>query len=833
MSTAFWLFINCKEPFAVSQLFSYFRCFITQRGLLTIYRKEIAAYFNALTGYLAIGLFLLATGLLLWVFPDTSIPAYGYASLESFFLISPYLFLFLIPAITMRSIAGEKSEGTWELLLTHPIHLWEIVLGKYLGSLTIVILSLFPTLIYYYTVHWLAIPVGNIDTGAIIGSYIGLLLLGAVFTAVGVFSSAWSNNAIVAFLVALFLCFILFYAADSLSQLQFLLPYSYEVSFVGIQSHYEAISRGVLDSRDLLYFLSVTGCFLWGTTLLLNKNRKSKQRAALQVVILVMGLMLVNVCASFYFNRIDFTSEKRFTLSELAKRTVSELPNTAHITVLLDGQLPAGFERLKKATNDLLNDLKAYSSGKLTVSFVNPMAGDPTLQQANTEALAELGITPTNLNIRTETGLTQQLVFPAALVSYGDEEIPVNLLQNRVGVSHELVLNNSIQNLEYAFISVLRKAATGGRPLVGFTEGHGELDNRQLQGAIQSLMNGYQVGFVNLDSIALDGLGQLKALIIAKPTRAFSETEKFKINHFVMNGGSVLWAIDQLDADLDSLRTSGEQTVVARQLNLDDLLFTYGIRFNYNLIADMNCAQIPLTVGQVGNQAQIELAPWLFYPIFVPTTSHPILKNLNGIRSEFAGTIDTIAVPNVRKAFVLRSSPFSRILNIPATISLQLAAETPDPEQFKDQAHPVAALLEGKFASAFANRPVPPGIAPSITVPEEGMHSKMLAIADGDVFKGQINPSDGSSYPLGWDRYAERQYGNESFLLNAVDYLTDDAGIISLREKEVKLRLLDQAKIKDKRSYWQLLNVALPPLLLLLFGLAQREVRKRKHGMNR
>ncbi|WP_353127412.1 gliding motility-associated ABC transporter substrate-binding protein GldG [Parapedobacter pyrenivorans] len=800
--------------------------------MLTIYRKEIAAYFNALTGYLAVGLFLLATGLLLWVFPDTSILAYGYASMESFFQISPYLFLFLIPAITMRSIAGEKSEGTWQLLLTRPIRRWEILLGKYFGSLSIVVLALLPTLIYYYAVYSLAMPIGNVDTGAVVGSYMGLLLLGSVFTAIGIFASAWSNNPIVAFLVALFGCLLLFYAADPLSQLQFLSPYAYEVSFLGIQSHYEAISRGVLDSRDLTYFLSVACCFLWGTQLLLTKSWKSRRQIVLQATAVIIGTLLVNMLASFYFGRIDFTTEKRFTVSALTKQTVSELSQAVHITVLLDGQLPAGFERLKKATNDLLNDLNAYSNGRLTISFINPLAGDAAQQQANAEALAELGITPTNLNIRTETGLNQQLVFPAALIRYGDGEIPVNLLQNSMGVSHELALNNSIQNLEYAFVSALRKITSGGRPLIGFTEGHGELDNRQLHGAIQSLMNGYEVGFVNLDSISLEGLSQLKALIIAKPTSAFNELGKFKINHFVLNGGSVLWAIDQLDADLDSLRTSGQHTAVARQLNLDDLLFTYGIRFNYDLIADMNCTQIPLTAGSAGNPGQIELTPWFFYPIFVPTTSHPILKNLNGIRSEFAGSLDTIAVPGVNKAIVLQSSPFSRLLNPPATISLQLAAEMPDPEQFKDQRHPVAALLEGNFTSAFLNRPVPAGIIPSTMVPDRGKHARMLAIADGDVFKSQVNPSDGSPYPLGWDRYTEQRYGNESFLLNAVDYLTDDTDIISLREKEIKLRMLNQAKIKEERLYWQLVNVVLPPLLLLLFGLVQYEIRKRKYRIN-
>ncbi len=798
--------------------------------MLSIYKKEIAAYFNSLTGYLAIGLFLLATGLLLWIFPDTSILAYGYASLEGFFRISPYLLLFLVPAITMRSIAGEKADGTWELLLTRPVRMWHVLIGKYLGSLTIVLLALLPTLVYSYSLYRLAAPVGNIDIGAIAGSYIGLFLLGAVFAAVGIFASALSNNTIVSFLMALFLSFLLFYAFDALSQLQLFAAHAYTVSRLGIQSHYEAISRGVLDSRDALYFASLVIGVLWCTQVLLTKNRSAPRQWIGQWAIFLIGLPLVNILASLYFGRIDFTSEKRFTLSSLSKRTVMDLEGALHVSVLLDGKLPAGFERLKRATSDLLTDLEAYSGGKLTFDIVNPLDGDTQQQQANMAALADRGMVPTNLNVRTETGLSQQLIFPAALITYGDHEIPVNLLLSRAGASHEAVLNNSIQNLEYAFVSALRKVISGNMPLIGFTEGHGELGSQALYDAIQSLASGFQVGVVNLDSISAEGLGQLSALVVAKPTQPFTETEKFKIDQFVMNGGSVLWAIDQTDAELDSLRATGDQTVIARQLNLDDLLFTYGIRFNYDLLADMNCAQIPLTMDNAGNQAQIELAPWLLYPIFMPTTSHPILRNVDGIRSEFAGTLDTIGVAGIRKTMILQSSPFSRRLNLPATVSLQLVEETPDPAQFKNRPYPVAALLEGQFPSVFVNRPVPTGIDQATVIPERGKPAKMVAVSDGDVFKGQINPNDGSPYPLGWDRYTEQQFGNKSFLLNAIDYLTDDEGIISLRGKEVKLRLLNQVKIKEERIRWQLLNVALPPALLLLFGWFQRYLRKRRYA---
>lgn len=781
-------------------------------------------------GYLVIGFFLLITGLLLWFFPDTSIPDYGYATLESFFQLSPYLFMFLIPAITMRSIAGEKAEGTWELLLTRPIGMWHLIIGKYLGSLTVVLLALLPTLIYAYTIYRLALPEGNIDTGALLGSYLGLVLLGAVFAAIGLFTSALSRNAVISFLIAVLLSFLLFYAFDALSKTPFFSSHAYSVSRLGAQSHYEAISRGVLDSRDALYFISVIAVFLGCTHAVLNRSRNMQKKRTTAGLVLIGGVIVINVIGSFYFSRIDFTAEKRFTLSSLAKHTVSHLQQKVHLTLLLDGQLPSGFERLKRSALDLINDLASYSAGKITFEVVNPLEGNAQQQQANTEALADRGITPTNLNVRTETGFSQQLIFPAALITYGDQEIPVNLLLSRAGASHETVLNNSIQNLEYAILSALRKIVSGGRPLIGFTEGHGELNNLQLFDAIQALTTGFQVGFVNLDSITFEGLSQLTALVVAKPTQPFSEAEKFKIDHFVMNGGNVLWAIDQTDAELDSMRTTGEQTIIARQLNLDDLLFTYGIRFNYQLLADMNCAQIPLAMGNVGNQAQIELAPWLFHPVFIPTTPHPIVKNLEGIRSEFAGTLDTIAVPGIYKSVILHSSPFSRLLNLPATVSLQLVEETPDPTQFRNKPFAVAALLEGPFPSAFLNRAVPPEINAPIQIPVQGKPAKMIAIADGDVFRGQVNPTDGSPYPLGWDRYTEQQYGNKSFLLNAIDYLTDDADIIALRGKEIKLRLLDQVKISEERLYWQLVNVALPPALLVMFGFVRRYLRRRRYA---
>lgn len=798
--------------------------------MLSIYRKEVSSFFNSLTGYLAIGIFLLITGLLLWIFPDTSVLEYGYATLESFFSLAPYLFMFLIPAVTMRSIAGERVEGTFELLLSKPVSRVGLLLGKYFGSLTVVLLALFPTGIYYFTIYQLGLPVGNIDTGAVVGSYIGLLLLGSAYTAIGILTSTISRNPIIAFLLAILCSFFSFYAFDAMSSMPFFYGWENSIRSIGIQAHYEALSRGVLDSRDISYFISFISALLFITLLVLTDRGPFRTRR-LAYGIAVLGILTaVNVLGSRYFSRVDFTEEKRFTLSPLSRKTAGGLTDDVHITVFLDGKLPSGFNRLKQATSDLLADLKAYSDGRLQYTFVNPMDGDHDQQQAQLNALAEQGISPTNLTVRTDAGLTQQLIFPGALVTYNNTQVAVSLLQNRSGASHEEVLNNAVQNLEYAFVSALQKVTAGGKPLIGFTEGHGELNELQLHDAIQSLSDGYQVGWVNLEQLTFDGLNQLEVLIVAKPKRPFSEAEKYKINYFVMNGGRVLWAIDQVDAALDSLRTTGEQLVLPRQLNLDDLLFSYGIRFNYDLVADMNSTEIPLTVGNIGGQAQVELAPWLFFPVFVPLTEHPVLKDLDGIRSEFAGTLDTITVAGVRKEVILQSSPFSRLLDVPATISLQMAGEVPDPATFKNHPYPVAAILEGTFPSVFLNRPVPEGIVSSPPLPAQSKPTKMLAVADGDVFKGQVDPTDGSPYPLGWDRFTDRQHGNKSFLLNAIDYLANDGGLIALRAKEVKLRLLDPIKIEATSIYVKILNITLPPFCLLLAGLLQRYIRKRRYG---
>lgn len=800
--------------------------------MLTIFKKEVSSYFNSLTGYLAIAIFLVVTGLVIWVFPDTSVLDTGYASLEDFFGIAPYLFMFLVPAVTMRAIAGEKSDGTYELLISRPIPIAGIVLGKFFGGLSIVVLSIFPTTVYAVTLYYLGNPVGNLDIGATIGSYLGLLLLACSYVSIGLFCSTLARNPIVSFLTAVFVCFCLYDGLESLSKLPLFSQWEDRVAAFGIRYHYRSISRGVLLATDVVYFLSLTGLTIIGSTLCLSPNFRKGTQSIRYLAAAIVAILLVNMpFFSNLFNRIDFTEDKRYTLSDSSVATVQNLRENIYITIFLEGKdLPASFRRLRKASVDMATDLRAYAGKQIHINVIGPLEGSEKERQEFEQALIERGLYPTNLSVRDESGYQQKRIYPWAIVGSDKNEVAVNLLQSKMGVAAEQVINNSIQNLEYAFVNAIRKTSADSTPFIGFTEGHGEPTDLELYDALQTLQTSNQVGRVNLDSVNYESLRKLKIMIIAKPKKAFSESDKYKIDYFVRHGGHVVWALDQVDADLEYLRQRGSQPLIGRSLNLDDMLFLYGGRFNYNLVADLNCTQIPLSIGNLGGQPQIELVPWYFFPILMPLSNHPIVKNLDGIRTEFIGTIDTVESANIQKEVLLTSSPFTRILTPPHEISLQMVEEQPDPTKFKTKPAAVAVLLKGHFPYIFQNRPAPRGITDPVDLTATSKASKMLMISDGDWLTNQISASDQSPFPLGWDRYTNQQFANKVFLENLVDYLLNDERLIQLRHREVKLRLLDQSKIKSEKQYWQAVNVLVPLMLLLITAFLQHYWRKRKFG---
>ncbi|WP_370583109.1 gliding motility-associated ABC transporter substrate-binding protein GldG [Pedobacter sp. MC2016-24] len=548
------------------------------------------------------------------------------------------------------------------------------------------------------------------------------------------------------------------------------------------------------------------------------------------ILVFVLGLILLNVAAQYVYTRIDFTKEKRYTLNPKSKEILQGLKKPVTITVFLDGDLPAPFKRLRNATRDLLADYRAYSAADIQVVFADPIAGLSLAEQDTAiQNLYQVGIEATTLNIKNDNGFAQKTIFPMAMITADGRQLPVKLLQNLdAGGSYEQNINNSIQNLEYVFTSGIQKVLAGKSLRIGFTEGNGELADPYLSDAIKSLSDSYEVGRVNLDQIDRNGLDKLKLLVIAKPQKEFTEAQKYKLNYFVMNGGRMIWSIDQVGAELDSLKGATQQLAFNRKLNLDDMLFVYGARVNYNLIADANCVEIPVATG--GGQGQIQLAPWVYYPLLLPDTSSNLVKNIDALKGEFASTVDTIGVKGIHKQAILHSSAFNQVFSTPKMLSLQMVAEQPDPRSYASRPQVMGVLLEGNFSSVFLNRSVPPGIPEAYPLPASGKATKMVVIGDGDIFKNQVSAKDGSVFPLGFDRYTQKNYGNKALLLNLADYLCNDDNLIALRNKEVKIRLLDRARLRTEKFQWQLINVGLPLLLLISFAIFQHYYRRRKYA---
>ena len=557
-----------------------------------------------------------------------------------------------------------------------------------------------------------------------------------------------------------------------------------------------------------------------------------RKKITIQFLVLIAVIVVINLLGTLFFHRFDFTADKRFTLNRKTTKLLQENRKPITVTVFLDGELPAAFKRLRKSVGDLLSDYKSYSDGEFKIVFVDPLVGLNQQQQDTViNNLYQNGIEATNLSVKTENGLTQKLVFPMAMLEADGKQYPVRLFQNfDTGKSYDENINQSIENLEYTFTSGLKKVFTGKNPRIGFTENNGELNDLQLNDALRTLSNSYLVGRVDLKTITKAGLDALNVLIIAKPKIAFSEAEKYKINYFVLNGGRVVWSLDQVNAELDSLKGKNGQMVVGQDLNLNDMLFIYGARVNYNIIADANCAEIPITTGSVGGQSQIQLLPWLYYPILLPDTSVALAKKLDGIKSEFPSTVDTIGVKGITKRFLLHTSPYNRVFDAPKLFSLNMVAEQPDPKKFSGKPAAVAVLLEGNFPSVFAGRPLPIGIEEAYPMPQIGKAAKMIVLGDGDIFKNQIIEKDNSPLALGFDRYTQKTYGNKVLLQNIVDYFTDDDNLIALRNKELNLRLLDKEKIRVEKGKWQVINILAPLILLLFLAIFQHYYRKYKYA---
>ncbi|MEX2595940.1 MAG: gliding motility-associated ABC transporter substrate-binding protein GldG [Salibacteraceae bacterium] len=560
---------------------------------------------------------------------------------------------------------------------------------------------------------------------------------------------------------------------------------------------------------------------------------KKQQKKWLDLSTLAMAavaLILLNYLGTFIFERFDLTVEKRFTMNDATIDRLETLEDIVFVRVYLEGNLPTEFRELRDAVKETLDEMRAYAGENVVYEFINPSASSDEAERVKVyEDLTKDGLQYTNIRMQAGDKVSEQIIFPGAIVSYNGKEIPIQLLKSKAGATQQEMISVSIQQLEYELMSAIRKLTSTSDLRVAFIEGHGELDELETAGAERALAEFYAVERIRMDE-KLDALRGIDAIIIARPDSAYSEKDKFIIDQYIMNGGKVLWFVDPVYVRMDSLRNSQFTMATVLDHNLTDQLFKYGARLNNDLIMDLEALPIPIVTGMVGNQPRQEMFTWYYHPLLLGNEGHPLSRNLDRIKTSFSSTIDALQIEGVKATPLLQSSSKARIVNAPARVSFNVLREAPQYERFNGGPYTNALLLEGVFPSVFTNR------LPRKLIENENLHfkeksiieNKMIVVADGDIIRNEVNRYDERFYALGYYKYSETIYGNEAFLLNSMNYLLDDSGLINLRNKEFKVRLLDQAKIDQNRYFWQATNTALPIIIVLLYGFLRMWIRKRK-----
>lgn len=562
---------------------------------------------------------------------------------------------------------------------------------------------------------------------------------------------------------------------------------------------------------------------------MVNKSNSRKSKSYIQLVIALSILLLVNYLSNYIFERFDLTAEKRYSISTASKDLLTELDDIVFLKVYLDGDLPADMRRLRDATKEMLDEFRAYAGDNIQYEFIDPSESADEKERVEIyKTLSKQGLQYSNIQYQEGDKLSEKIIFPGAIVSFKGREKPLQLLKSQIGAAPEIMLNNSVQQLEYELISCIKKLQQGTKLNVAFLEGQGEYSKEEVIDISQTLEEMYNIQRVRIDS-QLNALQQVNALIIAGPDSVFSEKDKFILDQYIMKGGKVLWLVENTLASMDSVKSTGTSMGLPKSLNLEDQLFKYGVRINSDFVLDLQSLPIPIVTGYIGNQPKQEFFPWYFFPMMMNTSKHPIVNNIDAVTGEFVSSIDTIGRKGVKKTILLTSSPYSKIFPAPARISLNMLRQKYDERQFNKGQIPTAVLLEGEFESVFANR-VATIIQENkeIGFKEVSTPTKMIVVADADIIRNKINPTSGQVYALGYDRYTKRQYGNKEFILNCVNYLLSDNDLIESRSKEFKIRLLDTKRVDKERFKWQVLNTALPIFSILALGLLLFGIRKRK-----
>jgi len=555
------------------------------------------------------------------------------------------------------------------------------------------------------------------------------------------------------------------------------------------------------------------------------KNNLKKIFTTLLIVV------VVNLAGHFAFKRFDLTADKRYTLSETSLNIVSEVKEPLYIDVFLEGDFPGEFKKLQTETQQLLEEFKSQNSN-IIFQFVNPLE-DEEEKDKTMQSFIERGMIPVNVTVNDKGQQTQEVVFPWAVATCGNRSVKVPLLKNMMGASTAEKVVSSVQHLEYAFANAINTVSKEKQKKVAVIKGNGELHDILIADFVKSVRDNYYIGTFTLDSVSKSPNETLKYLkkydlaIIAKPTEAFTDEEKEVLDQYVINGGKSIWLLDQVNMEMDSLyNQTGSNLAFPRDLNLNDMFFKYGIRLHPELIKDLMATPIALATGEQGSATQYTQYPWFFSPMIYPNTKNPIVSNLDGIKFEFTNPIEPLN-NGIKKTILLQSSQYSKLVGTPSEINLKMVEERPEQKDFIGKGnYPVAVLLEGQFHSMYENRVLP---FKENTFKNIGKNNKMIVISDGDVIKNQLDKNF-QPLELGYDKWTNNLYANKEFMMNCVNYLLDDNGLINIRSKEVDLPMLDKEKVYANYTYSQIITVAVPIIILLIFGVVFTILRKRKYS---
>jgi gliding-associated putative ABC transporter substrate-binding component GldG len=796
-----------------------------------ICKKEWAHYFGSLSGYLIISFYLLVNGLLLFVLPNFNVLDFGYTSLQVYFDFAPWILILLIPAITMRSFSEEYKQGTYEILKSLPISTRSILVGKYLGVVSITILAILPTFFYAIVLNYLS-AVGGIDWGATIGAYIGLIALAAVYVAVGVYMSSVTKHTMIALLGSILISIFLYKGFDWIADLQFFQNgYDFYIRQLGLSAHYQNLNKGAIGLADILYFKIVILLFGLGAIEQLSGKFKYSW------VLLVM--LLLNMLSHLYPLQIDLTKDQRYTMSSQSKILIQDIKQPVKIHFYLGGELPAHYKKLELATIQFLDQLQQINP--TWISWDQTVPGELYKDSALMlfyDSLQKQGL-PIDRFQNTGTITDKkfdQLLVPGLLIEVeGQKPIaidlrsskqffkPYNIVKELPEIDIEASFNAAEALLEYKIVQAIYLMNRTVRPSIAYLVGNGEPLDYTVNDLGQSIKNQYNLGVFDLKKGFPDA-SKINTLLIVKPTIRFTELDQLKIDQFILAGGNVIWALDPLYAEYDSLRnTNGAYLAFDRGLGLEAQLFKYGVRVNLNLVQDLNCAKLPMVVGiDASGAPTIQRVPWPYYPFAQAGSEHPMVQNMDRVLTAFPASLDTVRALGIIKTILLTTDTTSRIISSPTMIQLNSGQQEGELASFTKQHIPVAVLLEGQFKSAFTGR-LTSSLMDSVQLATgkafitNGIKAaKQIVLSDADLITNFVDAQKGP-LPMGMIPYEGVQFANPVFFQNAIAYLNEPISLLEARKKNLVLRRLDAGKVAENRLWIQLV-LLLGPLFLLGIG---------------